>query len=143
MTTSMPPWGARCNTISSMKLRMRKMPRPLAFRRFSGASGSEMRLGIESRTLVTHANDDARRPAGIERRELDVHVLVLVAAVAVLDRVDDRLAHGDAHPVERLLVESGETPEMIARDLHEVEHLVRAVELETDGIPVGHESDGL
>ena len=63
--------------------------------------------GPSSRTRMTMP--DGR--LGVERRELDVHVLVLVAAVAMLDRVDHRLAHGDAHPVERLLVESGETSE--------------------------------
>ncbi len=40
MRISMPPSGMRRCATSSMKLRMRKMPRPLDFRRFSGASGS-------------------------------------------------------------------------------------------------------
>ena len=37
--TSMPPSGTLRSCTSSMKLRMKKMPRPLDFRRFSGASG--------------------------------------------------------------------------------------------------------
>ena len=37
---SMPPCGARASWTSSMKLRMRKMPRPLDLSRFSGARGS-------------------------------------------------------------------------------------------------------
>src|SRR6185436_2797460 len=40
ITTSMPPSAARRSTSSSMKLRIRKMPRPLDFNMFSGASGS-------------------------------------------------------------------------------------------------------
>src|SRR5262249_24427006 len=36
---SMPPCRTRCSCTSSMKLRMRKIPRPLDFSRFSGASG--------------------------------------------------------------------------------------------------------
>jgi hypothetical protein len=72
-----------------------------------------------------------------------VHVFVLVALVAMLDGVDDRLANRDADPVQRLVVEPGETPEMIARDLHEVEHLVCAVKIEMDAVSVGHQSDGL
>ena len=40
MRTSMPPSGRRRNATSSMNERIRKMPRPLDFSRFSGASGS-------------------------------------------------------------------------------------------------------
>src|SRR5262249_17390538 len=45
MRISIPPSGARCRLTSSMKLRMRKMPRPLDFSRFSGASGSAISSG--------------------------------------------------------------------------------------------------
>ena len=45
MTTSMPPSGARPTRTSSMRLRMKKMPRPLDFSRFSGASGSAIATG--------------------------------------------------------------------------------------------------
>lgn len=38
--TDMPPSGLRVIATSSMKLRMKKIPRPLDLRRFSGASGS-------------------------------------------------------------------------------------------------------
>ena len=56
---------------SSMKLRMKKMPRPLDFSMFSGASGLATSLGIEPVPLVEDANDElARRVAGRER-ELD------------------------------------------------------------------------
>ena len=43
--TSIPPPGSRCRVMSSMKLRMKKMPRPLDRRRFSGASGSATAAG--------------------------------------------------------------------------------------------------
>ena len=36
----MPPSGERTSCTSSMKLRMKKIPRPLDLRMFSGASGS-------------------------------------------------------------------------------------------------------
>jgi hypothetical protein len=45
--------------------------------------------------------------------------------------------------MQRLVIKPGETPEMIARNLHEIEHLVCAVELEMDAVSVGHQSDGL
>src|SRR5436190_9355959 len=45
MRISIPPSGARCSVTSSMKFRMRKMPRPLDFNRFSGASGLAMTSG--------------------------------------------------------------------------------------------------
>ena len=70
-------------------------------------------------------------------------LFVLVALVAMLDGIDDRLAHGDADPVQRLVVEPGEPPEMVARDLDEIEHLEGAVEIEMDAVSVGHQSDGL
>src|SRR5688572_27509974 len=57
ITISMPPSAARCRTISSMKLRIRKIPRPLPFSRFSGASGSGTSAGSNpgpsSRTRIT------------------------------------------------------------------------------------------
>ena len=45
MRTSMPPSVARRSVTSSMKLRMKKMPRPLDLRRFSGARGSATSSG--------------------------------------------------------------------------------------------------
>ncbi len=43
--TSIPPSSARRRTTSSMKLRMKKMPRPLDLSMFSGASGSATSSG--------------------------------------------------------------------------------------------------
>ncbi len=109
------------------------MPRPLALSRFSGASGSGSVDGVEAGAFVAHADGDAGRRLAFERRELDVHTLARVVAVAVLDRVDHRFAHGDADPVQRLVVEARQPADVIADDLHEVEHVERAVEVETDG----------
>ena len=52
----------------------------------------------------------------------------------MLDRIDDRLANGDADPMQRVLVESDAAGEVIADHLHEVEHLERAAELEPDDV---------
>src|SRR5262245_41305884 len=46
MRISMPP-GTFFSTVSSMKLRIRKMPRPLDLRMFSGASGSATSSGTK------------------------------------------------------------------------------------------------
>jgi hypothetical protein len=72
---------------------------------------------------------------GLRRRlELDEHVLVRVAAVTVLDGVDHRLADRDAHPMERILVESDTARQVIAHHLDKVQHLERAGELEPDDV---------
>ena len=114
-----------------MKLRMKKMPRPLDLRRFSGRQRIGDLLGIEALALVEHATTSS--PArGRRERELDGHELAVVLAVAVLDGVDDRLADRDADPVDGVLVEAGELTEAIAHDLDEVQHLEIAVDLESD-----------
>ena len=59
--------------------------------------------------------------------------LARIFAVAVLDGVDDRLADGDADPVDRVLVEAGQLPDSIAEDLDEVHHVEVARDLQPDG----------
>ena len=49
-----------------MKLRMRKMPRPLHLSRFSGARQSGSVRGIEAGAFVAHANRDARTVVVVE-----------------------------------------------------------------------------
>ena len=71
----MPPSGARCSCTSSMKLRMRKMPRPLDFSRFSGVERIGQRLGIEAFALIADAIDELGHVAGGDGLELDEHVL--------------------------------------------------------------------
>ena len=110
------------------------MPRPLDLRMFSGSRQSATVVRVEPLALVPHADGEFRH-VGLRRRlELDEHVLVRVAAVTVLDRVDHRLADGDAHPMERILVESDAARQVIADHLDEVEHLERACELEPDDV---------
>ena len=53
---------------------------------------------------------------GLER-EFDGHELGLVEPVPVLDRVDHRLADGDAHPVDGVLVEPRQLTQVIAHRL--------------------------
>ncbi len=134
MRISMPPSGARCSCTSSMKLRMRKMPRPLDLSRFSGRAGRRPSPGSKpspwSRTrIISSGTSDLRR--GLE---LDEHVLRRVVPVAVLDGVDHRLADRDADPVQRVVVEADVARHVVADHLHEVEHLERAGELEPDDV---------
>ena len=124
--------GARCRTTSSMKLRIRKMPRPLAFRMFSGASGSETMS--RDRTPRPSSRTRMTMPAAsrVERRELDVHPLASSPALPCLMALmtDSRTAT----PTQCRASSSrpASAPEVIAHDLYEVEHLERAVEVEMD-----------
>src|SRR5215213_3965407 len=56
----------------------------------------------------------------------------------MLDGVDDRLTHRNADPMQLVLVEAGRLADMIGHDLHEVEHVERAVELNTDRVRWNH-----
>src|SRR6185369_15130267 len=80
------------------------------------------------------ADGDLRRRAG-QRLEVDVDVLGRVVPVPVLDRVDDRLAHGDADPVPIVLVEAHGPAQIVADDLNAVQHLKHAGELEMYHVP--------
>ena len=57
MRTTVPPSGWRHHSTASMKVRMKRMPRPDAFSRFCGSVGSATRLGSKpsprSRTVMT------------------------------------------------------------------------------------------
>jgi hypothetical protein len=98
---------------------------------------------VEPRAFVAHADRHAGRRFAFERRELDVHALALVAGVAVLDGVDDRLANRHAHPMERFVVEAHQTSDVIADGLHEIHHLEGAAEIETDALAaVVHQACG-
>ena len=130
--TSMPPSGGRRSSTSSMKLRMRKMPRPLDFSMFSGRQRVGHFFRLEAFALVADAD---RQAAGVgigRRRELDVDHLREVAAVAVLDGVDHRLANGDADPVHRVFVEPDAATQMVADQLDEIEHVERAAEFQAN-----------
>ena len=113
-----------------MKLRMKKMPRPLDLSMFSGASGSATSLGLEPLALVGDLDDELGRRVDRREGELDGDELAAILAVAVLDGVDHGLADGDADPVDRVLVEGGQLPHAIAEDLDEVHHVEEARNLQ-------------
>ena len=52
--------------------------------------------------------------------EVDEHASGGVVLISVADRVDHRLADGDAHPVDGVVVEPGVPPDLIADHLDEV-----------------------
>jgi len=94
---------------------------------------------IESAPFIPYANRDAGGRRVVEGRELDVDSLARVEAVAVFDGVDDRLAYRNADPMKGLVVESRLTPDVIAHDLDEVQHVERAVKVEANGVAAGHQ----
>jgi hypothetical protein len=55
-----------------------------------------------------------------------------VVPIAVLDRIDHRLADRDADPVRGVLVETDAMGDVIAHGLHDIEHLECVRELELD-----------
>ncbi len=93
-----------------MKLRMKKMPRPLDLRTFSGIERIANGVRIEALAFVEDLHDELFGPLARLEPELHRHLLVAVFPVAVLDGVDDRLADGHAHPVRRVLIQPGEPP---------------------------------
>ena len=95
-------------------------------------------LGIEPGALVAHADAELGRARCRRRLEVDEHALAGVVLVPVLDGVDDRLADGDADPVNGVVVETDVAADVVADDLHEVEHLERAGELEPQRTRIRH-----
>ncbi len=115
MVTSLP---TLLYSTESMKVRINKRPRPLAFSRFSGSVGSGRDVWIESGALIAH------HKGGILARELGLHVdhavakrsgaqpfghqlAIQFAVPRALGRIDfevaveqgivDRLFQGDTH----------------------------------------------
>ena len=96
-------------------------------------------LDLEPLALIADEHDQFDRRLCRLERELDGDELVLVEPVAVLDRVDDRLAHGHADPVDGVLVEARHLTQMIAHHLNQVQHVEHAVDPEPDeAATVGH-----
>ena len=104
-----------------MNWRMRKMPRPLVRRMFSGARGR----GAGSDRSPVPGRARRRQLRGVRgrcRRELNRDSPRRVA-VAVNDGVGDAFAHGHAEPVHRFIIEPGRLSNVIGHELHEIEHL--------------------
>jgi hypothetical protein len=76
-------------------------------------------VGVEAHALVGHLDLEAVRL----EQELDGDALGLVEQVAMLDRVDHRLPHRDAHVVRRFLVEAHHPGHVGQHDLDQVEHV--------------------
>ena len=85
--------------------------------------------GVEAVALVLHA--DLQHP-GL-RGEDHGHALVLVPPIAVLDGVDDRLAHRDAQVVRGVVVEACHLCRAGKHGLHHLEHVETAGDVELDG----------
>src|SRR5688500_10580927 len=91
---------------------------------------------FEAFALIANAHDEFGWGLAWRKREFDRHELARLFMVAVLDGVDDRLADGHTHPMRRVLVEPGDRGEPIADELHDVEHVERAVHPEPDHVAV-------
>ena len=75
---------------------------------------------------------------GVLVRGQDEHdPLGLIPLVAVLDGVDDRLAHRDAQVMRRVVVEAGHRRRPSEDGLHHFEHLETAGDVELDGAQAG------
>src|SRR5262249_43348238 len=103
-----------------------------------GVEGIGNLVWVEAFTLIANAYYQlARRVAGHER-ELDGHDLGGMFAVAVLDRVDDALANGDADPVDGIFVHGRHLPHAVAQDLDEIQHVEKARDLQPDEAAASH-----
>ena len=84
-------------------------------------------LGVEARPLIADPDTERRTGIGIE---LDEDPFAGVVLVSGRDGGYDRLPDGHAHPVHRIVIETHVPADMVADDLHQVEHLERAGELQ-------------
>src|SRR5438477_3599274 len=80
-------------------------------------------------------NPDGQDPASgvssrIPGRKLDEDVFAGVVAVAMFDGVDDALADRNPDIMPAVIVQTNSASDMVAHDLHKIEHFERAGELE-------------
>ena len=61
----------------------------------------------------------------------------------MLDGIDDRLAHGHAHPVERVLLETNELAGFFADDLDKIQHVEVTAKFEPDDAVSVHAVGGV
>ena len=92
----------------------------------------------EPLALVFDANHELVGRRRRHRAELDDDALVRIVLVAMLDRVDHRLAHRDADPVQLIFVEARRLADVIGDDLHEIEHVEGAEEFDADRVRWNH-----
>ena len=102
MTNSAPPPLGRNTANSSMKVRMRKMPRPEVFSRFSSSQRIRNVGEVEAAALVEDMDD--KLVFTTRARQQDFLLALLLVAVA--NRVDDALAHGEANFLTVVFAES-------------------------------------
>ena len=67
-------------------------------------------LRVEALALVFDADDELGRVVRGDGRELDDHAFRFVVPVAMLDGVDHGFANRDADPVQRIVVQTGQSP---------------------------------
>ncbi len=100
------------------------MPRPLARSLFSGASGSTTSSGSKpAPSSSIRISTCFRREAG-----LDLHLLVGVLPVAVLDGVGDRFAQRETDPVPRVLGGAAFAQRIVHDRLHQLDVLEPAAD---------------
>ena len=140
MRTDMPPSGRRAIVTSSMKLRMKKMPRPLDLSMFSGVE----RIGDVDRDRSPRPRRAPRRrtPSGVAR---GVSVNSTVTCLARSSRLPCLMALMTDSRTATLTqcMASSSSParggQPVAQELHEVQQLERTRQLEADDMTVdGH-----
>ena len=141
MRTSMPPSAARRSVTSSMKLRMKKMPRPLDLRMFSGASGSATSSGSKpspwSRTRTT-SSPGSRTGVKVNSTVTSLSGCSRLPCLMAL-MTDSRTAT----PIQWTVSSSRPAiwPMRSLDDLDEVHHVEVAVDLQPDRAAAGQHAD--
>jgi hypothetical protein len=119
-----------------MKLRMRKMPRPLPSAGSPAREGRDL-FGIEAFTLVADADGQLGPTAESGCRKFNEYPLAGIVAVAMLVALMTPLNGLDTlTQCCEVLVETHVPNDVVTDDLDEVQHLEGAAELEADDFRV-------
>ena len=137
MRISMPPSGARCELHVVHEAADEEDAAAAGLQQVFGRQRIGDVLGVEALALVAHADASARRRPRPTRSSNSTNTCLpasfrLPCLMALM--TDSRI--GDADPVQRVLVEPDVAADVVADDLHEVQHLERAGELEPDDADV-------
>ena len=132
MRTSMPPSVATPERDVVHEAAHEEDAPPTCLEEILGSQRVGDLFGLEALSLIDDAHDQLTRVGQRRERELDGYELVGMLAISMLDRVDDRLAHGDADPVHGILVEPAEVGHAIADHLDEVQRIEIAWNLKSD-----------